>query len=263
MGEKAIIPFDEDNSRFIHENGVWFVDCQHFKGRGNRAKILIAKTSNPYYDVVENLVGFPFYIVRENDKWFIYVSVSVNKNINGNVIGVDFNMRKWVASPYEGKPLFFDATGYSKEVARLQKLISKTQSKGRSVDVFYHKLEGVVKRAHGNFLTQIEKTWGICTLNIENIATMFKLTNKGSTLINNWLYRRTALRKFVLRAMAKGFNVVEVNPKDTSQNCHRCGFKGIIYGKHQRLFRCLNCGLKDYNRDLNSARNIARLSSFI
>lgn len=30
-----------------------------------------------------------------------------------------------------------------------------------------------------------------------------------------------------------------------------------IYGDHERLFKCPSCGLKDYNRDLNAARNIA------
>jgi transposase len=31
-----------------------------------------------------------------------------------------------------------------------------------------------------------------------------------------------------------------------------------IYGKHERLIACEKCGYKDYNRDLNSARNIAK-----
>jgi len=76
-------------------------------------------------------------------------------------------------------------------------------------------------------------------------------------MINNWLYKKTALRKFVLRAMAKGFNVVEVDPKGTSTTCHRCGNPVTIYGRTKRLIRCDSCGLKDYNRDLNAARNIA------
>lgn len=58
--------------------------------------------------------------------------------------------------------------------------------------------------------------------------------------------------------MAKGFNVVEVNPAGTTTTCYRCGSKVELYGRRKRLIRCSNCGLKDYNRDLNSARNIAK-----
>jgi transposase len=81
---------------------------------------------------------------------------------------------------------------------------------------------------------------------------------KDSRMINNWLYSKTALRQFALRAMAKGFDVVEVDPKDTSRLCHKCGSPVKIYGKHERLIECGFCGYRDYNRDLNSARNIAK-----
>jgi len=77
-------------------------------------------------------------------------------------------------------------------------------------------------------------------------------------MINIWLYKKATLRKFVLRAMAKGFNVVEVNPAGTTKTCFRCGAPVKIYGRNQRLIRCDNCGLKDYNRDLNAARNLVK-----
>lgn len=119
-------------------------------------------------------------------------------------------------------------------------------------------MQEIVKLTHGNFLAEIKKRYGICTLAIEDISTMFKLTEKDNAMINNWLYKKTAMRKFVLRAMAKGFQVIEVDPRNTTKTCFRCGSSVKIYGRTKRLIRCDNCGLKDYNRDLNSARNIAK-----
>jgi len=52
-----------------------------------------------------------------------------------------------------------------------------------------------------------------------------------------------------------------VNPTGTTTTCHRCGSKVTIYGRSKRLIKCSGCGLKDYNRDLNAARNIALLAS--
>ncbi|MEQ9714485.1 MAG: zinc ribbon domain-containing protein [Candidatus Asgardarchaeum sp.] len=190
---------------------------------------------------------FPFVIVRENDKWFCYVSIPVKQETNNLIIGIDFNLRKWVAAPYRGQPLFFDASEYSEKIDRLQRLISKYHSKDNleKVKENYHKIQEIIKLARGNFLALIKKKYGICTIAIERISGMFKLTKKESAMINNWLYKKTALRKFVLRAMAKGFNVIEIDPRNTTKLCYRCNSKVRIYGKHRRLIRCDNCGLKD------------------
>jgi len=260
LGEKAILCFDKHNSKFVNENGIWFVEVKLFKGKNAREKILIAKSKNEYYDVIQHLTKYPFTMVRENDKWFVYVSIPVKPQSNGLVVGIDFNLNKWVAAPVEGRPLFFDVSEYTKKIDRLQRLISRAQSKGdkERAREYHKRIFDIVKLAHGNFLKAIKERYGICTLAIENISTMFKLTDKGNAMINNWLYKKTAMRKFVLRAMAKGFIVKEVNPKGTTKTCFRCGSPVKIYGRSKRLIRCDNCGLKDYNRDLNAARNIAK-----
>jgi len=259
MGGKTIIPFDEDNSKFVKEDGFWFVEIQPFKGRG-RIKIPVARTEVPYYSVIQELQGYPFYITRENVDWFAYISIPAPNNSNGTVIGIDFNLKKWVATPYQGKPQFFDAEKYEGEIDRLQKLIARYQSRGESEKVkeCHEKIQEQVKLAHGNFLKLIRDTWDVCNLAIEDVEVMFKLREKDSQVINNWLYRKAALRQFALRAMAKGFNIIEVNPEGTSKICHRCGSPVKIYGKHKRLITCEKCGYKDYNRDLNAARNIAK-----
>jgi putative transposase len=261
LGEKAVIPFDTDyNARFVNEDGIWFVEAQLFKGKGNRIRIPIAKTELPYYEAIEEVQGLPFVITRENSDWFAYVSIPVKTEPNGLVVGVDFNLRMWVASPYEGRPVFFDAREYEQKIDRSQRLRSRYQKRGEEENVSecFRKMREIVKQAHGNFLARITERYGICNLAIEDIETIYKLVEKNSKIINNWLYSKTALRQFALRAMAKGFNVVEVDPKDTSKLCHKCGSLVKIYGKHERLVACETCGYRDYNRDLNSARNIAK-----
>jgi len=276
LGEKAILPFDSGNSRFVNNRDGWRVEIQPLKGRGERIQIPISKTEVPYYDAIQDMSEYPFYIARENDKWFVYVSIPVNIEAGSNVIGIDFNMRSWVAAPAsQFQPLFFDASGYDKEVEQIQKKISRAQSQivletakkadrkpryKKELDPLYEDLKLVVKRAHGNFLSQLRDKYGVCTLALENIDVLYQMRDNESRMTNIWLYKKTALRQFVLRAMAHGFNVVEITPRGTSHNCHRCDSEGEIYGTHQRLFRCPKCGLKDYHRDLNAARNIAKRS---
>lgn len=218
------------------------------------------KSEVPYYDVIDELAQWPFMVTKENDKWFAYVSIPVKSNVKKRVVGIDFNLNKWVAATVNGKPLFFDALEYSAEIDRIQRLISRAMGRNDNVEELYERREAVVKRAHGNFLAAIKKKFGLCTLAIEDIEELYKLTRKENRMINNWLYTKTALRKFALRAMAHGFNLVEVNPFGTTRTCFRCGGEVTTYGDHDRLIECKKCGLRDYNRDLNAARNIAKAS---
>jgi transposase len=263
LGEKTIIPFD-DNAKFVNDNGLWFVEVQLFKERGNRIRIPIAKSEVPYYEAIGELEGLPLLITRENEDWFAYVSIPVKADPNGLIVGVDFNLRKWVASPYIGTPIFFDVREYNEKIDRLQRLSSRYQSREEEEKVkeCFRKMQEIVKLAHGNFLSKIMDKYGICNLAVEEVETIYKLVRKENKMINNWLYSKTALRQFILRAMAKGFNVIEVDPKDTTKLCHKCGNPVKIYGKHERLIACEKCGYRDYNRDLNSARNIAKKGKF-
>ncbi|MEM1564288.1 MAG: hypothetical protein QW161_06435, partial [Candidatus Bathyarchaeia archaeon] len=232
LGEKAVLVFDKDNSKFVNDGGFWFVEVKLQKGVGQRIRIPIAKTEVKYYDVINEISHLPFMLVRENDKWFLYVSVKCSEKPNGKIIGVDFNFDKWVAAPYEGQPIFFNASRYSRKVDEIQRRISRWQSiislnKNKEkvalaeerIRYLHDVRSRVVALAHGEFLARIREKYGVCTIGVEEVTTMYKLRDKGSRILNNWLYSKTSLRKFILRAMAKGFNVVEVNPEDTSSTC--------------------------------------------
>lgn len=171
LGEKAILCFDKDNSKFVCEDGIWYIEVKLARGRNSREKILIARSENEYYDVIQDLARYPFIMVRENDKWFVYVSIPVKREINDLVIGIDFNIGKWVASPYKGRPLFFDVREYEDRIDDLQRKISRAYQKRdyKRANRLYKKIHEIIKHAHGNFLKAIRECYGICTLAIEEI----------------------------------------------------------------------------------------------
>jgi putative transposase len=79
--------------------------------------------------------------------------------------------------------------------------------------------------------------------------------HRGKTMnywISNWSYFQ--LRNFIqYKAERIGIKFVRVKPYYTSQLCHRCGKLGIRDGG---CFSC-QCGLHDYNADLNASKNLA------
>jgi transposase len=276
LGEKAIIPFDERNSKFVFENNSWFVEIRPTRDlkHGDRIKIPCARSEVEYYHSIQELSTFPFFITRENDKWFAYISIPENeKTISSKTtVGIDFNIRQWVAASKEGRPLFFEVISYNKEVEEINRKLSSIYSKWsredkkrpspedqKEIDILYLKRGFVLKRAQGNFLAKIKSQFGTCVLKVEDVKTMYKMIRGlKSKLTNNWLNQKTSLSQFILRAMAHGFEVKEVSPYGSSHECFRCHMEGEVYGAHQRLFRCMACGLTDYNRDLNAARVLAQ-----
>lgn len=266
MGEKALIPFDGDNSRFVEDRGLWFIQVQLGKRGDKRERLPLWKTQNKYYDEIRDMSEYPFFLARENDKWFTYVSVPLPPPTRSNrVVGVDFNLEHWVASEAEGRPLMWGAKPYSRQVDQLIREIGRAQqedvedsARKEKLDKLYSAIEGVRRKSHSLFLQAMAERYGKATLAVENVEVIYRLRAKENRKTNNWLYKKTALRQFQLKAMVEGFNVVEVNPWGTSKQCHRCGSTVEEKG---RLIDCPKCGLRDYNRDVNAARNIAARAS--
>jgi transposase len=275
FSDKEFTVFNSDNSKFIFDK-EWFVEVQVRTKDGNklvpRIRIPVSRTEVPYYADIQDMVGLPMMVVKENDKYFAYVQIKQEITHSETVVGVDFNFRKWVVSAVDGQPLFFDAEPYALEIEGISKMISRFRSRldaekdankiavlEQKINELYAQQTAAVKRAHGNFLAAIEKKFGRCTLAVEDPKIMFRLKEKESGMTNNWLYKKTALSQFQLRAMAHGFEVASVNPAYTSKVCHKCNHLGKIDGKNSRIFSCPHCGLKNYHRDLNAARNIAKV----
>lgn len=278
--DKRFMYIYNQNSRFVYDK-QWYLEAQLHSKSGKhippRIRIPVHRTEVPYYADIRDMVGYSVMVTEEAEKWFAYVQIPVkfdDAGIEQKIVGIDFNFRKWVAAMVDGRPLMFDAQPYGDEIDRISQLISRKQSYMRlandpdritqlekEIDELYALRTAAVKRAHGNFLSAIMERFGHCTLVVEEVATMYRLGTHDKGLTNNWLYKKTALSQFQLRALSHGFNVLEVNPSWTSQACHRCGHIGITYGKGDRLFQCSVCDLTDYHRDVNAARNLAKIGS--
>jgi IS605 OrfB family transposase len=73
-------------------------------------------------------------------------------------------------------------------------------------------------------------------------------------LMGNWAFYQ--LRQFITyKAYAVGIPVVLVNPRNTSRECHECGYIDKANRKSQAHFHCIQCG-HDTNADKNAALNI-------
>jgi putative transposase len=73
-------------------------------------------------------------------------------------------------------------------------------------------------------------------------------------LLGNWAFADLGV-KIKYKAAEAGLPVVEVDPRNTSRTCSRCGHCDKANRKSQSHFHCLQCGLA-LNADLNAALNI-------
>ena len=215
--DKRFLYVYNENSRFIFDK-EWFLEVQLHSKTGKhpdpRIRIPVSKTELPYYDDIKDMMGYGITITQEAEKWFAYVQIPVESHQEEwieNVVGIDFNFRKWVAAGLDGRPLFFNVKEYTERIDRLYRLISRKQSEKRSemdpenidrIDNEIKELYGLrdfaVKEAHGNFISEIKDHFGYCTLAVEDVSKIYKLNEKNENrgMTNNWLYKKTALSQF-------------------------------------------------------------------
>jgi len=84
-----------------------------------------------------------------------------------------------------------------------------------------------------------------------------KVGKRHRKRLHKWAYR-DLIQKIEYKARLNGVPVKFVNPKRTSKTCSKCGYvRSRIKG---RWFKCPKCGFQ-LDRDLNAARNIAKLAA--
>ena len=216
----------------------------------------------PEYEIGESK------IFRKNGEWYIYITVSKEIELKENyshVLAVDIGEKVMacVCDTWNSlKPIFYgkEIRGIRRHYAwlrkRLQKkkLLKKVKQIGnkerRVVNDLLHKISREIVNLAG------EHDAVIVMGELKGIRKNAK--NKGKRvrrLINSWAYYR--LQKYIeYKAIWEGIKVVYIDEKGTSTTCHRCGAKGKR--KTQGCFECPNCGLRDFNADLNGARNILK-----
>ena len=209
-------------------------------------------------------------MVKRNGEWYAHFVLKKEVELTnepGTVIGVDvgeWNAATAVAvSKQDPKPArgrFWSGAKIRYIRGKYAHLRRNLQRKKRLdlVKRIGHKEKRVVnQQLHiiANEIIAYAKQFEKPVIVMEELKNIRKNMN-GSAKLNRrlhaWSFKK--LQTYIeYKANLEGIPVVYVNPKNTSKRCHRCGHVARANG---REFRCPKCGLV-YNRDLNSAANIA------
>ena len=210
--------------------------------------------------------------VRKNK---VYLSVSFKRDVpdmnkpNDAVIGVDRGIN-YLAVVTDGKRQRFFAGGHIKHVrerydrtrAGLQR--KKAQTNTRSVRRVLKRLSGRKARFMRDVNHQVSKQvvefareTGNPTIAVEALEGIrdhaFRMRKAQRKQINSWAFYQ--LQEFIAyKADALGFEVLEIDPRNTSKGCSQCGYTDAG-NRHGHIFSCKACGFT-LHADLNGSRNI-------
>lgn len=209
----------------------------------------------------------------------VYLSQTFHKappdKIHGNVMGIDKGINYlatvFIMSNHQ-KCKFFGGGFIKHKKKHYQNLKSVLQSKkaqkvSRKSRSLRRLLKQLSSREH-NFvkntnhiiskhiinLANYHNISTIVTENLEGIRQRSKDCGKSlRKLINGWSFYE--LQSFInYKAEEKGIEVVEIDPKNTSRQCSRCGYCDKK-NRHKHNFICGECGYQLHS-DLNAAKNI-------
>jgi len=233
---------------------------------GRRGGIWVA--IKPHEDILSEYEIGESKVFRKNEDWYIHITVHKEVNLKesyDHVLAVDIGERVMacVCGTWNSlKPIFYgrEIRGIRRHYAwlrrRLQerKLLKKVKQIGNKERRIVNDLLHKISREIVNLAKEHNAV--IVMGNLKGIRQHAK--NKGKRmrrLINSWAYYR--LQKYIeYKALWEGIKVIYIDERGTSTTCHRCGAKGRR--KTQGCFECPNCGLRDFNTDINGARNILK-----
>lgn len=276
-------PLDNRNYKFIRDNGYFKAEIR-FKPK-SIVTVNVDRNGNRYHsDILEDTAS-PAFLYKYGDDYFMSVSIPKETRWEEDkpivYIGIDLNQRKHVASCYNSftgefeENLFFDLKPVDEKCKQIQKNISAIQ-KGRrksqltdeekhELNKQYKRKRKVIDKGHGDFISKLlkiadcywEDGYNVVFV-LEDLRYISKIARKSYKPFNRWLSSQWCYRRFGVLLESKPYPVEYVAPKDTSKTCHGCGEEVKIYGKRNRMVSC-SCGLKDFSRDLNAARNISKI----
>lgn len=190
-------------------------------------------------------------------RWYLNVQVKTNaaKSEGSEVIGIDLGL-KTAATCSDGTKL--DSGTYRRYEAALG--IAQRARKKRRVKAIHAKIANTRKDAMHKFSTDLVARSGVIVVGNVSPGAMIKTKMAKSTLDAGW-----SMLKTMLEYKSRGAGVVfeEVNEAYTTQTCSCCGSipasspKGRA-GLRMRHWTCSDCGA-EHDRDVNAARNIARV----
>ncbi len=197
-----------------------------------------------------------------NYEFYLHVTLlktveGLEKPGNGTVLGVDLGIENTAVT---STGLFFgggELNHRKKEFQETRKALQKTgtQSSHRTLvgrdhgerEWTKHHLHGISKR-----IVQEARNHDCSAIAFENLTDIRKRLPRANKF-HQWAFQELQ-RQVKYKAQAKGIEVEQVNPKNTSRRCSKCGFTHPKNREGQR-FKCLKCGYQ-LDSDYNAAKNV-------
>lgn len=215
-------------------------------------------------------------------EWYVSLLLKSDEPFNAlapktaSRIGVDLNTENFLTTS-EGKvtnnPRYYRSI--KGRLAKEQRILARRQRRAKKENrslrdsknyqkqrLLVAKLHNRVKHQRNNFLHELSTTLikNHDLVVAENLKSKNMLKNHALAMSISDVGWRTFLNMLEYKAPKYGHIFVEVNPANTTQTCHDCGFRMGTQGTDKltladREWTCPHCGTH-HIRDLNAAKNI-------
>ena len=237
------IKFGKRQQKFIEDalQGKWkFCTVEMVKRNGEWYAHFVLKREVELVDEPETFIGVDL------GEWNVAVAVAISKHNPSKPMKGQF----WSGAKIReirGKYAHIRRNLQRKKRIDLVKRIGSKE--GKIVNQILHTIAKEVVEYAKQFPKPV-----IVMEKLKNIRKSMNGSAKLNRRLHSWSFRK--IQTYIeYKANLEGIPVVYVNPKNSSKTCHRCGY--VARKVEGREFRCPKCGLV-YNRDLNSAINLAR-----
>ena len=215
-----------------------------------------------------NILGIIKTVTVKQDcgKWYVFFSCVVETQKlpeMENAVGIDLGIKEFAT--FSDGTLIHNPKWFKKSQAKLRVLQRSIQrkkigSKNRRKAVlrlrkFYVQLKNQKNEFQHQVSRKIIDNFGLIAVENLNIRVMVKSNFSKQILDAGW---GGFLSKLTYKAEEAGRKFIKVSPKNTSQNCSRCGER-VQKSLSIRIHSCNKCGLI-LDRDVNAAKNILTLA---
>ena len=214
-------------------------------------------------------------ITRKTDGYYLTLSledtsvpeltIDVNPT-SENTVGIDLGLKDFLVTSEGEKveiPQFYRKgqerlKKLQKKVSRCQKGSNRYLKAVKQLGKHHQKVARQRKDFHFNTIKLILSKGDVIAHEKLNIKGLARTRLSKSIYDAGW---GTFLSRLAVKAENAGQLTIEVNPKNTSQNCSGCG-KKVPKKLSERIHNCPHCGLS-MDRDQNAAINIKKLAAGI
>ncbi len=205
-------------------------------------------------------------LIQKRGRWYLHVVVSVpapEVEPTETVVGVDLGVTRAAVS---SDNRFHGERRWRELEARDFRVRRALQRKGtKSAKRHLKRLSGRTarrRRDHDHVVSRriVDGVPAGTTIAVENLTHIrsrarARKANGGQRRLHSWSFAN--LRACIAyKAEGKGIRVEGVDPRHTSQTCHRCSFQHRSNRRSQAEFWCRSCGYRT-NADRNASLNIA------